>query len=449
MTTTQPSGYSADNGSRRVAELEKQKDRLLKQVKAHRAPSDGKLQIQQLQDRRPDIQQALGEFQQFFEGYFAYFSTPEVIAQYTGQLTREQVLTTALERMREAWMLLSWAINQRTNPLYEDDFAVADRKAEELYHRFRPRDPQKRPIIYFDKFAQITFFPYQSFPLVALPLDRPDDWGALAHELGHYFFWNNGQLKDYRQRIQTLRAEIAAELLADGMMELEEGEISQLRIWLSWAEETFADIFGTLLLGPVYAKSAQDLQVRERLGTLRDLRHDDGRHPMSDLRPLISIAVLKVIAEHESNLELNSVIQKLEERWRPYQNMLVDFEPEDNNHHHEQMVKGINFITALYPANAVSWPVNYHRVAKTEGYSDKKTGRQKRRWPVTKNEIYRQLLRQVVGNQIPFRSVLNDGCYASADTMLFIKHDLRRDFIMPLKSHRKVVLSLEDKQQGR
>jgi hypothetical protein len=119
------------------------------------------------------------------------------------------------------------------------------------------------------------------------------------------------------------------------------------------------------------------------------------------------------------------------------------------NHASGQTIKGINFITALYHAHEVSIPVNYHLVAKTEAYMDKKTGKEKRRSPVTKNEVYHQLLRQVVANQIPFRYVLNDVWYASADNMMFVKHELQRDFIMPLKTNRKVALSFEDKKQGR
>jgi len=112
-------------------------------------------------------------------------------------------------------------------------------------------------------------------------------------------------------------------------------------------------------------------------------------------------------------------------------------------------VKGINFITALYHVGDISLPVNYQLVAKTEFYTDKKTGKEKRRSPVTKNEHYRQMLRQVKQNQIPFRYVLNDVWFASADNMMFVKHELERDFVMPLKTNRKVALSLEDKKQGR
>ena len=88
-------------------------------------------------------------------------------------------------------------------------------------------------------------------------------------------------------------------------------------------------------------------------------------------------------------------------------------------------------------------------VEKTEFYTDKKTGQEKRRSPVTRNEHYRQMLRQVKQNQIPFRYVLNDVWFASADSMMFVKHELEREFVMPLKTNCKVALSLEDKKQGR
>lgn len=112
-------------------------------------------------------------------------------------------------------------------------------------------------------------------------------------------------------------------------------------------------------------------------------------------------------------------------------------------------VKGINFITALYHVGEVSLPVNYHLIHKTEVYIDHKTHKERRRSTVTKNDVYRELLRQIKQNQIPFRYVLNDVWFASADNMMFVKHELERDFVMPLKTNRKVALSLEDKKQGR
>jgi len=118
------------------------------------------------------------------------------------------------------------------------------------------------------------------------------------------------------------------------------------------------------------------------------------------------------------------------------------------DHSKGRSVKGINFISALYHVNGMSLPVGYHLVEKTAFYIDKKTGQEKRRSLVTQNEVYQQLLRQAVHNQIPFAYVLNDVWFASAKNMMFVKHDLERDFIMPLKTNRKIALSLEDKKQG-
>jgi hypothetical protein len=119
------------------------------------------------------------------------------------------------------------------------------------------------------------------------------------------------------------------------------------------------------------------------------------------------------------------------------------------DHSHQRTVKGINFLTVLYHSQGVSLPVGFALIAKTEHYVDKKDGKEKRRSPTSKNEYYRALLEQAVQNQIPFRYVLNDVWYSAAENMMFIRHTLGKDFIMPLKTNRKVALSLADKQQGR
>jgi hypothetical protein len=119
------------------------------------------------------------------------------------------------------------------------------------------------------------------------------------------------------------------------------------------------------------------------------------------------------------------------------------------DHSKDRMLKGINFLTALYSSQGVSVPVGFHLVAKTEKYTDAKTQKEKRRSPVSKNEVCHELIKQAVRNRIPFRCVLFDVWFASAETMIFIKHQQHRDFICPLKTNRKVALSKTDKQQGR
>ena len=112
-------------------------------------------------------------------------------------------------------------------------------------------------------------------------------------------------------------------------------------------------------------------------------------------------------------------------------------------------VKGINFITALYEVQGIALPVSFELVAKTERYRDEKTGQEKRKSPVTKNETYRRLLQMTVGNHIPFQYVLNDLWFASAENMSFVKLDLEKEFVMGLKSNRKVALSEANQAQCR
>jgi hypothetical protein len=119
------------------------------------------------------------------------------------------------------------------------------------------------------------------------------------------------------------------------------------------------------------------------------------------------------------------------------------------DHAQDRQVKGINFLSAVYHVQDITLPVGFRLVAKTEDYVDKKDGKTKRRSPISKNDHYQALLRQARQNRIPFQFVLNDVWYASADNMMFVKHELETDFIMPLKSNRKVALSGTDKQQGR
>ena len=80
---------------------------------------------------------------------------------------------------------------------------------------------------------------------------------------------------------------------------------------------------------------------------------------------------------------------------------------------------------------------------------DPKTQKEKRRSPVSKNESCRELIRQAGANTIPFRFVVFDVWFASAETMVFIKQDQQHEFICPLKTNRKVALSVADKHQGR
>lgn len=76
---------------------------------------------------------------------------------------------------------------------------------------------------------------------------------------------------------------------------------------------------------------------------------------------------------------------------------------------------------------------------------DPKTGKEKRKSSVSKNELFRKMLRECNG-KFRFDYVLADSWYSSNENMNCCKKELNNDFIMALKSNRKVALSLENKQ---
>jgi hypothetical protein len=93
--------------------------------------------------------------------------------------------------------------------------------------------------------------------------------------------------------------------------------------------------------------------------------------------------------------------------------------------------------------------VGLHLVAKTEKYRDLKTQKEKRRSPVSENIAGQELINQAVRTRLPFRFVLFDVWFASAETLVFLKPQPPRDFICPLKTNRQVALRKADKPQGR
>jgi hypothetical protein len=52
-------------------------------------------------------------------------------------------------------------------------------------------------------------------------------------------------------------------------------------------------------------------------------------------------------------------------------------------------------------------------------------------------------------NNLNYKYILADSWFSSRDNMNCIKHDIKKDFIMALKTNRLAALSLEDKIKGR
>ena len=120
------------------------------------------------------------------------------------------------------------------------------------------------------------------------------------------------------------------------------------------------------------------------------------------------------------------------------------------DHSKGRNVKGINVISALYRTGELSLPIAFECVEKTEWTDPDEAGRFTRHARETKNEQLRRMVKAAVQtNQVPFGYVVADTWFGSKENMALIKEELGRDFVMPLKSNRKVATSLKDKLAGR
>jgi hypothetical protein len=115
------------------------------------------------------------------------------------------------------------------------------------------------------------------------------------------------------------------------------------------------------------------------------------------------------------------------------------------DHTFGRSVKGVNFLTALVEVGGMKLPVGVEFVKKDLWEVDSKTGKTKRKASVTKNELFRKMLIEC-DSKFHFDYVLADSWYSSIENMICCKEALNNDFIMALKSNRKVALSKENKE---
>lgn len=115
------------------------------------------------------------------------------------------------------------------------------------------------------------------------------------------------------------------------------------------------------------------------------------------------------------------------------------------DHSFGRSVKGVNFLTALVEVGGMRLPCGVEFVKKDTWVLNPKTGKNKRKSSITKNELFRKMLRECDG-KFHFDYVLADSWYSSIENMICCKKELKRDFIMALKSNRNIALSKADKE---
>ncbi len=162
--------------------------------------------------------------------------------------------------------------------------------------------------------------------------------------------------------------------------------------------------------------------------------------------------VKKLIRKIESDDGVILIDDTIEEKPHTTENDIICWHWD---HSKNRSVKGINILNFLYhvelaDGNDISMPVSYEIIEKTEQYFDVKTQKMKRRSPVTKNELVRNRLRNLVQlNKVKFKYVLWDTWFSAKENFEYLHYNLEKFFIGALKSNRKVALSRNEKLEGK
>jgi len=109
-------------------------------------------------------------------------------------------------------------------------------------------------------------------------------------------------------------------------------------------------------------------------------------------------------------------------------------------------IKGVGFLSALFNAQGMNVPVMMELIRKDLVVVDGKTGREKRKASIGKNELFRRMTGQC-SQHLYIDYVLADSWFCSNENM---KHLFKRKlhFVMAIKSNRLVALSEEDRKKG-
>lgn len=210
--------------------------------------------------------------------------------------------------------------------------------------------------------------------------------------------------------------------------------------------ENFADIYTDYLI------SSTGLITSTGLSHLLDgsISHDKITRSLSkgsyDSKYLWQF-VKPMVRELTSNAEtiVLSFDDSIEEKYYSDESELICWH---YDHVFNRNVKGVNFLTALVEVGGMRLPCAVEFVKKDQWVEDEKSGKKKRKASKTKNEYFREMIRSC-NDRFRFDYVISDSWYSSAENMLMVKKELGINFVIAMKSNRKVALSLSDKEANK
>jgi hypothetical protein len=108
-------------------------------------------------------------------------------------------------------------------------------------------------------------------------------------------------------------------------------------------------------------------------------------------------------------------------------------------------VKGVNILSCLVRYGDISLPIGYEIVHKDIMFCDIKSRKVKKKASLTKNEHFRNLIKQSHNNKVLFDYVLADNWFGAKDNLEYI-HNLQKHFIMGGQFKQVSSLDLQDGQ---
>lgn len=124
------------------------------------------------------------------------------------------------------------------------------------------------------------------------------------------------------------------------------------------------------------------------------------------------------------------------------------------DHSKRRNIKGINLLSAFYhtqkevSSETLRIPVSIETIKKTIRFCDLKSKKEKRKSPVSKNELMLKMIAQAIANGLIFKYILADSWFASVENMTFIEKK-KKIFIFDMQINRLAALTEEDRQNGR
>ncbi len=101
-------------------------------------------------------------------------------------------------------------------------------------------------------------------------------------------------------------------------------------------------------------------------------------------------------------------------------------------------------------ATGISIPLGYEIITKTENKWSEEHQKNIKKSLFSKNEIMQDKL-QILhhNNEVKYKYILFDKWFSSIKNLLFIEEELNKKFVCPIKSNRKIALTLEERNKGK